>query len=339
MKKILGLVLFCYTSFFLGTVANAANPTTLMYVANEDDHNVMVVNLDTEDIIAEIPTGDAPHAIVFAGGKAYVNNRKSNHLTVIDSETMELLDDIQLKAISFQLSLSPDGDTLAVSYKNALMVSLIDVRSDEKFDIEIGATPTEGFFEKPMKHPFWSKGGGYLYVQNNIDDLLVKIDTDTYKIVAEIDMLGRSNHDLVSSANGKILYAVNQDNRLDPDSESDPDFVPVTSFSVIDTEFDVVIQDIVIPLLPGEKPFGHHGDLTPDGKTFYFCNEGGHSVTLIDTVNMSVIKSLEVGNGAGHPVFSRNNQKVFIIPHKDNMVSVIDVASQEVIAHIEAGEG
>ncbi|MCI5146832.1 MAG: hypothetical protein D3923_15235, partial [Candidatus Electrothrix sp. AR3] len=34
---------------------------------------------------------------------------------------------------------------------------------------------------------------------------------------------------------------------------------------------------------------------------------------------------------------SKNNQKIFIIPHKDNIISVIDTSTQEVIADIEAG--
>ena len=326
-EKLLNLVVGC-SLFFTASMAHAAKPATLMYVANEGEHNVMVVNLDTEQVLATLQTGNNPHAVVFAGGnKAYINNRGSQYLTVIDTERLEVSGTIPLQATSFQLALSPDGETLAVSYKDALMVSLVDVSSNLIVaTIPIGETPADGFSEKPMKHPFWNKDGSYLYVQNNIENKIVIIDPVTFAIAAEIAMPG-SNHDLVSSANGETLYAVNQNT----DSG--------TSLTVIDAVYDYVITDITIPLLPGEVGFGHHGDLTPNGKIFYFCNEGGYSVTLVDTVNMQVIKSIIVGNGAGHPVFSNNNQKVFIIPHKDNMVSVIDASSQEVIANIPAGVG
>ncbi len=325
MAKLPNIILFCVI-FFSAAVASAAKPAKLMYVANEGDHNVMVVNLNTEGIIAEIPTGKAPHAIVFAAGKAYVNNRGSEHLTVIDTKTFEAGSDIPLKAISFQLALSPDGKTLAVSYKNALMVSLIEVASDTISTIQLGETPEGGFPEKPMKHPHWSKDGKYLYVQNNIDNKIIKIDIATSDVAAEISMPG-SNHHLVSSANDKIMYAVNQNTDTG------------TSLTIINTETDSVISDIAIPLSPGETGFGHHGELTRNGKTFYFCNEGGHTVSIVDIVKMEVVKSVEVGKGAGHPVFSKDNQKVFIIPHKDNLLAVIDASSKDVIKNIEAGTG
>ena len=311
---------------FFATIVGATKPAPLMYVANEGDHNVMVVNLHTEEVIAQIPTGNAPHAIVFADSKAYVNNRGSDFLTVIDTETLKVDKEIPLQATSFQLALSPDGKTIAVSYKNALMVSLVDVVSDTVSTLELGEEPSGGFPEKPMKHPYWSKDGKYLYVQNNIDDILIKIDIDTFTIAAEICMPG-SNHDLVPSANGKILYAVNQNTATG------------TSLTIIDAGYNSIIKDIEIPLLPGEEGFGHHGDLTQNGKTFYFCNEGGYSVTLVDTATLEVRKSIEVGYGAGHPVFSQDNSKVFVIPHKDNILSVIDSQSEEVIEDIEAGVG
>lgn len=329
MGKLLSVIVFCMI-FFAAAVAGAAKPTTLMYVANEGDHNVMVVNLETEKILATIPTGYSPHAIVFAAGKAYVNNRGSEHLTVINTESLEAGEDIPLPNISFQLALSPDGKTVAVSYKNALKVSLIDVATDRVSTLPLSETPEApegGFPEKPMKHPHWSKDGRYLYVQNNIEDLIIKIDTDTFTVADSIPMPG-SNHDLVASSNDKILYAVNQDTN----DLAEP------MLTVIDAETDSIIENITIPLSPGETGFGHHGALTPDGKTFYFCNERGYSVSLVDTVNMEV-ESIEVGNGPGHPVFSRDNQNVFVIPHQDNIISVIDARSEEVIADIEAGTG
>ncbi|XOF33789.1 MAG: hypothetical protein ACL93V_00360 [Candidatus Electrothrix sp. YB6] len=323
-----GVIALCMILF--SAAAGAAKPAALMYVANEGENNVMVVNLETEEILATIPTGYFPHAIVFAAGKAYVNNRGSEHLTVINTETLEAGEDIPLPNVSFQLALSPDGKTVAVSYKDALKVSLIDVASDTVSTLPLSETPEapeRGFPEKPMKHPHWSKHGRYLYVQNNIDDLIIKIDTDTFTVATEIPMPG-SNHDLVASSNDKVLYAVNQDTN----DQTEP------MLTVIDTETDSVIENITIPLSPDETGFGHHGGLTRNGKTFYFCNERGYSVSLVDTVNMEVRKSLEVGKGAGHPVFSKDNKKAFIIPHKDNIISVIDTHSEEIIEEIEAGE-
>ncbi len=295
MVKLMRGSLF-YVIMLCAVLVSTAESATLMYVANEGDNTVTVVNLETEKIVTEIPTGEGstPHAIVFAKGKAYVNNRGSEYLTVIDTEALEVRGEIPLEAISFQLALSPDGETIAVSYKNALKVSFVDVATDTVSTLHLADPPVGGFLEKPMKHPHWSKDGTHLYVQNNIDNHLVKVDvaSGNYAVAKEIPMPG-SNHDLVPSANDKIMYAVNQNT------------LTGTSLTVIDAEHDEIIQDIPIPLLEDEIGFGHHGGLTRNGKTFYFCNEGGHSVSLVDTVKLEVRKTLVVGNGAGHSVFSK----------------------------------
>ncbi|WLE97853.1 MAG: hypothetical protein QTN59_03240 [Candidatus Electrothrix communis] len=175
MVKLMRGSLF-YVIMLCAVLVSTAESATLMYVANEGDNTVTVVNLETEKIVTEIPTGEGstPHAIVFAKGKAYVNNRGSEYLTVIDTEALEVRGEIPLEAISFQLALSPDGETIAVSYKNALKVSFVDVATDTVSTLHLADPPVGGFLEKPMKHPHWSKDGTQLYVQNNIDNHLVK---------------------------------------------------------------------------------------------------------------------------------------------------------------------
>jgi len=313
--------------FQINTVLAGGPLERLAYVPSEVDNNLAVIDLLTAKQLKPLPTGKTPHALAFTPtGKCYVNNRGSKDLTVIDAYKLEVIRTIPLSATSFQLAMSPDGKTLAVAYKDALKVSFIDTESDEiTTTVPIGIGP-ESFKGAMMKHPYWSRDGRYLYASDNVNNTIVKIDTDSYGIAATIRMPG-TNHYLHPTKDGKLLYAVNETTKTG------------TSVTVIDSSTDAIIKDIPISIDLAEKVLGHHGEFSPDGKYFFFCNEGGRTVAVIDTALMEVVKSIKTGMGAGHPSISRDGKLMFVIHHNDNVVTVIDIARQEPIKTITVGEG
>lgn len=327
MKRI-SLLLVLIFSLFFGSTIFASASERFAYVPSEAENNLTVIDLNTEKVIKTLPTGKTPHAIAFMkNGKAYVNNRGTKDLTVIDANKLEVLKTIALPATSFQLALSPDGTTLAVAYKDALKVSLIDTATDNIMKtISIGKEPEGVFKGAMMKHPYWSKDGKYLYASDNVNNTIAKIEVSASDIKTTISLPG-SNHYIHPSKDGKLLYAVNETTKTG------------TSVTVIDSTTDKIVKDISIPLAEGEKGLGHHGEFTKDGKYFFVCNEGGRTVAVIDTAKLEVVKTLKAGMGAGHPSMSRDEKYIFVIHHNDNVVSVIDVAKQEVIKSITVGEG
>ncbi|MDO9289617.1 MAG: cytochrome D1 domain-containing protein [Thermodesulfovibrionales bacterium] len=332
MKKRTGLLvfllsLFLITAMFVGESSSAPSDR-FAYVPSEVENNLAVIDLNTEKVIKTIPTGKTPHAIAFMkSGKAYVNNRGSKDLTVFDANKLEVSKTILLPATSIQLALSPDGKTLAVVYKDALKISLIDTATDDIIrTIPIGKEPEAVFKGALMKHPYWSRDAKYVYASDNINNNIVKIDAGSFEIKATIPLPG-SNHYLHLSPDGKLLYAGNETTKTG------------TSVTIIDSATDKIAKDISIPLEEGEKGLGHHGEFTKDGKYFFVCNEGGRTVAVIDTAKLEVVKTLKAGMGAGHPSMSRDGKYIFVIHHNDNVVVVIDTARQEVLKSIAVGEG
>jgi YVTN family beta-propeller protein len=59
----------------------------------------------------------------------------------------------------------------------------------------------------------------------------------------------------------------------------------------------------------------------------------------MDTAKQEIVKTLKAGMGAGHPGMTRNGKYFFVIQHKDNVVTVIDIAKQEVVKSIPVGTG
>lgn len=321
--------LFIYGLFFgldCSFGANSADDVR-MYVANEGEGTVMIVDLSREEVVTTLNTGLNPHAIVFTDHcRAYVNNRGEKFLTVIDTEAGKVVGKVDLPGFSLQLALSPDGKTIAVSYKKELMVSLVDVENGTlKASVKIGENTNPDYKGKVMTHPLWSKSGDFVFVQDNLNHMIVKVDVKTSSVAAKIAIPG-ANHDLMISTDGKTMYAVNGKTKNG------------TSLSVIDLDSDSVVSDIAIPLLEGESGKGHHGEFDRDG-IFYFCNEGGRSITLVDLKEKKVLKSIETGQGPGHAVLSADGKLMFIIHHQDSMVSAIDTATREVIKKIDTGVG
>ncbi|MDR3563190.1 MAG: cytochrome D1 domain-containing protein [Negativicutes bacterium] len=329
MKTLTGLLLLLLVSIpIMANAAPIAEADRIAYVTSEGANTVTIIDLNTEQIVKVLPTGKVPHALAFtADGKGYVNNRGSEDLTVIDGNRYEVITTIPLPAISNQLALSPDGKILAVTYKNGLKVTLIDTASDEIIKtIQVGDEPS-GYKGVMMRHPYWTKDGRYVYVSDNVNNNIVKVDASTFDIVTTIAMPG-GNHYMHPAPDGRTIYAGGETGKKGG-----------TSVTLIDTLTDTIVKDIPIPLAEGEPGLGHHGEFTPDGKYFFFGNEGGRTMAIIDTSSLKVAKVLLVGMGAGHPVMREDGKYFFVVHHKDNMITVVDIAKQEIVKEINVGEG
>jgi len=328
MKKVsvLILALLAAITVFLPVQSGAAQGQ-YAYVTNEKDADLMVADLKTEKVVATLPTGKVPHALLFTpDGKGYVNNRGERSLTVIDGVNMKMLRTIHLPATSMQIALSPDYKTLAVGYKDALKITLIDTDTDTVITtLDIGPDRTG---DKPVriKHPFWSKDGRFVFAGDELNMNVVKIDAGARKIAATIPLHATTHH-LSTAPDGNIYISHGKDAN------------GALKITVLDPISDQVVKTIPIPLAPGEKANGHHGTFTPDGKFYYFCNEGGRTLAIIDTAKLTVVKTLQAGEGAGHTSFSHDGKKAFVVCHADNVVTVIDTATRQVIKNVQAGTG
>lgn len=325
MKKTTALLAVLLWSLVLGNIVLASDRAA--FVSSEGENTVTVIDLSTEKVIKTLPTGAVPHAMATTpGGRIYVNNRGSKNLTVILADGWTVAKTIDLPATSFQLALSPDGKVLAVAYKNALKLSLIDTTSDAIIrTIDLGNVAGE--FKAPMvKHPYWSPDGKFVYAPDSVNGTIVKVNVSQGSIEKVITLPGGS-HYLHPSPDGRILYSVNEKIKGG------------TSLTLIDIATDAIIKDIPFPLAEGEKGPGHHGAFSPDSRYFFFCNEGGSHIAVLDTVKREWVKTISTGKGPGHPSLSRDGKYFFVVHHNDGVISVVDIAKQENIRDIRIGKG
>jgi YVTN family beta-propeller protein len=125
----------------------AVHPTTgKLYVCNEGNHEVWVLNADTLALECAIPVGFHPHSCVFGADKRhlYVSNWGSRNVSVVDTKTNRRVRDIGVGVRPNDMALSGDG-RLFVACAGDNTVYVIKTRSVEKADpaMTAAAPPTE----------------------------------------------------------------------------------------------------------------------------------------------------------------------------------------------------
>ncbi len=304
-----------------------ARAARLAFVSSEADADVVVVDLDAEKVVKTLPTGQVPHAMaVTPGGRIFVNNRGSKELTVIDAASLTVTDTVPLPATSFQLATSPNGKLIAVAYKDALKLSLVDPSTSavvKTFDV--GGAPDPSFKGVMMRHPYWSPDGKFVYVGDAVHKVIVRVRVEGPPAM-DVIRTESVDHYLHPSPDGKLLYAVNEQ-RGDG-----------TSVTLINPATNQIVNDLPLPLAKDETASGHHGAFTRDGRFFLFCNEGGHRVSVLDVAKRQWVKSIDTGNGPGHAALSPDGRYFFVLHHRDRIITVIDSAKLDVVKRIPVGE-
>ncbi len=119
-------------STFLAAVA--VHPTTgKVYVCNEGEHEILVLNGSTLALEARIPVGQHPHTCILGAGNVnlYVSNWGSRSVSVVNTQTGRRLRDIPVGLRPNDMALARDG-RLFVACSGDNTVHVIDTRIVEK---------------------------------------------------------------------------------------------------------------------------------------------------------------------------------------------------------------
>jgi YVTN family beta-propeller protein len=234
-----------------------------VYTGNYDDGTLSVIDTTTNQVVGSpIPTGENPDSIAIApnGKTLYVANG-SEGITVVNTQTNQVVTTITGLEGLETIAVSPDAKTAYVSSPNEDSVFVVDLQTNQVLgSIKVGETPIGVAF---------SPDGKTVYVVNDDDDNVSVIDTATRQVVGAPIPTGKEPINAVVSADGKTLYV---------DNEEDD------SVSVIDTATRQVVGS---PIPVGDEPWGL--GLTPDGSRLYVSNNEDDTVTVIDTATRQVV--------------------------------------------------
>ena len=296
---------------FFGTqTAKAADSRPTVYVANSDSDTVSVLN-SADAIIATIAVGGQPWSVAVSpdGGTAYVSNRTSGDVSVIDATTLRVRSTIPVGAQPCGLEVSQDGHLLYVDVYRESLVAVVDTRTDQIVTkISVG---------DKNKRPYGmaiSPSGDTIYATNvdagSNSSTVSVIDTRTNRLTATI-----------SGFVGATGVAVAPDGKTAWVTESNGS--RVTPF---DTSTNRIIQQ------RRRSDSGEPGGIAfaPDGRAVYVAETDRDYLGVIDPDRVSGIDQLTVGSPTAELAVAPDGSHVFATVFNSDTIADITTANRAV---------
>ncbi|WP_405692562.1 IPT/TIG domain-containing protein [Streptomyces sp. NBC_00057] len=258
-----------------------------------------------------IPVGGNPLGVALTPGgtRAYVANRSSNTVSVIDTATNTVTATIPTGAGPTLVAIAPDGAHVYVSVADAALLSVIDTATNTvTASVAVGAGAT-GVSVTP--------DGARVYVANQNASTVSVIDTATNTVIATI-AVGNGPTGVTVTPDGAHVYVGN---------------LASNTISVIDTATNTVTT--TISGLNGPAVVG----ITPDGAHGYVSNNGSDTVTVVDLATNAITGSIVVGDQPRFVTISQNGAHVYVANYGSNTVSVIATATNTLAGNLRVGAG
>ncbi len=285
-------------------------------------------------------------------GRIFVTNERSNTVSVINGESLEVVKEIAIGDRPRGIGISPDGSEVyvAVSEENSIAVfDPITLEVLRKF--ESGSDP-----ETFAVHP-----NGNIYISNEDDAKATVYDPKTGKLVAEIQVGLEPEGVAISPDGSKVIVTSESTNMLHViavPGNTITDNILVgsrpraavftkdnnTAYATAEISGEVVKIDMVHSKilkrvqLEDAKSKPKDVVLSKDEKHIYVAGGRSNSVWLMDADTLEVIKGIPVGKRVWGLAITKDGRRIFSTDGVSSTVSVIDTDSNEVIKTIKVGE-
>jgi YVTN family beta-propeller protein len=337
-----------------------------LFVACEASNSLIVVNVKTEEILAEVEIGTQPHFVCLSPNekRAYVSNRGSDNVSVIDTETYQVLGTITVGDEPHEMATNTEGTILYVANAGTYDVSVIDLEKGKEAKRLAASRGTWGIALSP--------DGQYIYATNN----LPRFGEFRTPPMSEVTVI-ETNHSTV-----KHRYTVPAANLIQGiDIAPSGDFALVTLIRtknlvpmtrniqgwIITNGIGILWKDGRVDqlLLDGMNDF--FADPTDvvfsnDGNYAFVSGGGVNEVAVIDIRKMEqilrdaspeerveilpnhlgisaeyVCKRIPVGQSPRGMVVSQDNRYLYVADGLDDAISVIDIKNQKRVNVIDLG--
>ena len=209
-----------------------------MYVANEDDNLVTVIDLQTGSRVVEIPVGVEPEGMgVSPDGKIIVNTSETTNMAhFIDRDSQQIVANVLVDSRPRFAEFKNDNSEVWVSAEIGGTVSVIDaVTRDIKHKVTFEIPGISAELIQPVGVRI-TKDGSKAYVALGPANRVAVVDANTYE-VKDYLLVGQRVWQLAFSPDGSHLFSTNGISN---------------DISIIDTAKDEVIQSVQV----GEQPWG-----------------------------------------------------------------------------------
>ncbi len=309
--------------------AQAAGTGTLV-VANMADNTATVIDLESETVLATLPTGPAPHEIAVTADGRYavitnygVRDGPGNSLTVIDLQAVAVAKTIDLGVYQrpHGIAVLPSRDVALVTSEMSQVVILVNLETGE---VE-SAIPTGG----RAAHMLAMTGDGRrVYVSNIVDGTITEIDLELGEPLRQVPIADFVEGITVNPDGALVWIGSNKDKTV----------------SVFDPE-----SGTIVATLDGFG-FPYRMAVTPDSRTAVLSDPASGEIRIVDVATRKerhrivvpkdgVLPSAEIpGSPAPEGIaLSRDNRMAYVSLQGKNQAAAIDLDSGSIVALFDTG--
>lgn len=318
MKKRLRLKTAAVTIGLLagGLMATPAS-AYMVYVSNEKDNTVSVVDSTTMEVVETIPVGQRPRGITIS------HDGKLVYLCASDDDTIEIIDTATHKIVGSLPSgpdpelfvLSPDGKRLYVANEDDNLVTVIDLETKKVLaEVPVGVEP-EGMGVSP--------DGSVMVNTSETTNMAHFIDTTNHEITDNVLVDSRPRFAEFKPDGSEVWVSAEIGGTV----------------SVIDNATREVTHKITfeIPGLRSEsiQPVGVR--ISADGKKAYVALGPANRVAVVNAETYEVEKYVLVGQRVWQLAFTPDQKMIVSTNGISNDITFIDVATDEPIQSVTVG--
>ncbi len=286
-------------------------PKKYLYVINQKDNTVSVINLENKKIEKDILVGMTPTQGIISDGKLYVSNKNEGTVSVIDLQKNEV-------NITIETTKKPEGiaiysNTLFVTNEQDDSLTAIDLSTLKQTVIPVGKSPVYVIFDKKKN---------LLLTANMESNGITLVNPTIKKALDDIEISGFGPSAIAFSNISDYLYVANQFSN---------------DISIIPYKLSKNIHREVTRLRVGARPVDIK--ITPDNRLAIVANFDDDSLTFISTALQQVTKTINVGASPSSITIEPEGKLAYVTNFNSDKVAVIDLRQKEVIGSIQAGKG
>jgi PQQ-dependent catabolism-associated beta-propeller protein len=248
-------------------------------------------------------------------GEIWVTNEKDDTVSVISTETLEVVRTYPTGERPRGITFSKDYSKLYICASDSDAVQVMDPNTGEILhDLPSGEDP-----EQFVLHP----NDRHLYIANEDDAITTVVDTETRRVIAQIDV-GVEPEGMAVSPDGKIAITTSETTNM---------------AHWIDTETQTLFANTLVDSRP------RHAEFIKEGTELWVSAEIGGTVSVFDVATQTETHKIEFAVQGVHPdrvqpvgfEFTTGDTHAFVALGPSNHVAVVNAETYEVEDYILVG--
>ncbi len=314
------ILIFCsviVTAVLIDESAIAAQ-TGYIFVSNEQDDTVSVIDGETLQVIKAIPTGQRPRDMRWSAdkNKLLVAVSSDNRIDVIDVAALEVVGSLPAGEDPEMFDIDPSGKILVASNEDDNEITVVDIETATELRVveNVGIEPEGITF-----HP----DGKYVFVTSEATNTIFVVDPWQGVIVDEV-LVGNRPRRGAFTPDGKEYWVTNELG---------------ASVSILDAENFSHMEDIYF-----ERRGMREEDITPvdfaltaDGKTAYITLGRANHVAVVDVQSREVRDYILAGSRVWGAALTADESLLIVTNGASDDISVIDTGKAAAINAIAVG--